>query len=142
MKKTILITLALIFVFSTLAYSKIFYLTKFDKNNVRALPGLESNILTRYDKETVLEALGKTENWILVKMVDGNQGWMHRSILQKITEKELAELVAKKQKEEALSKAEEKPAETKPVEEKKAAQAEQPEAQKEIKETKEEPKKG
>jgi SH3-like domain-containing protein len=55
-----------------------------DTANVRSGPGLKNDQLWQIEKYHPLLVLEKKEEWVRIKDFEGDEGWVHRSLVEKI----------------------------------------------------------
>jgi SH3-like domain-containing protein len=56
-------------------------IVKNDRCNVRSGPGTENDILFTVDKGVPFKVLDKKGDWLHVAHADGDQGWIHRTLV-------------------------------------------------------------
>ncbi len=56
-------------------------ITRKDKCNVRAGPGTENRVVFIADRGVAMKVLGSRGKWLHVRHPDGEQGWIHRSLV-------------------------------------------------------------
>jgi SH3-like domain-containing protein len=56
-----------------------------DRANIRSGPGIKYEILVEAEKNYPIMMLKKSGNWAQVKDFEGDTGWIHRSLIKKIS---------------------------------------------------------